>query len=75
MLSIRDVASHPFPFVHPESVDICDRAEVFDAVIGRNGKMINCDDFVSYSNDSEVRSYKHYLSLIMLLHSYVMAAC
>lgn len=53
-MAIPDIANHLFPFVHPESLGIYDRAHIFSGVIGKNHEMINSNDFVSYYENSEV---------------------
>lgn len=54
MMALHDIAVHPFPFVHPESLDLSDKVHIFSAVIGKNHKIINSNDFISYNDNSEV---------------------
>ena len=50
---IEEIAMHTFPFVHPEELDPFQRAHLFSAVIGQNGKLINVKEYISY-NKSDV---------------------
>ena len=54
VMEIDEIANHSFPFVHPDNIDIYDRVYRFSAVIGKNHKMINSNDFISYNKDLEL---------------------
>ena len=54
MKCIEEIATYPFPFVHPEDMDPFDRVQQFSAVISKDLKLINSNDYISYKSGSEV---------------------
>ena len=54
MMEVEAIASLPFPFLHPESIDILDTVHLFEAVVGKKKELIKCGDFISYYDGSGV---------------------
>lgn len=51
---IDEIRKHPFPFAHPEDIDLYDTVHTFSAVIGQNKKIINAQDYISYKDSGIV---------------------
>ena len=54
MKDIEEIKKHPFPFVHPDDIDPYDEVHLFRALIGKTHKMINAEDYISYTSSNVV---------------------
>lgn len=51
---VQQVQSYPFPFIHPEELEMTDYVNTYGAVIDSYGNIVNEMDFISYEINLEV---------------------
>lgn len=48
---IHEVASHPFPFIHPEEVSAFETVHQYSAVMGEDQQLVNSLDYITCKKD------------------------